>query len=346
MGKRIVFEDDEDDDVKEMAGNSAANRGDGKMSMMERVVCKKKEYHKDAKLKSWRLILRNLPFRTTREDLQNACSAFGSFTDIVLPMSKKIPGKVAGFAFIQFKARESAVKAREFFNHHKFKGRMVAADWALPKDTYETAAREERELLEGKVKMEKEGDPKKEKAKVPSTAKKHDCNRVVSPNKKELVGEETSDEEVSDVISKNEDGHDVKMEINEQDDDESDEEDEPKRADSAVSEQRVVFLRNLSFGTTNETLKTEMEKFGRVELAICCKFRDSGHPKGTAFVHFSSPEEAKACIAATVNGLEIDGRDVKGSIAIQRENAAEIQKRKSIKILSRAHASRSIEFQA
>ncbi|KIH50639.1 hypothetical protein ANCDUO_19280 [Ancylostoma duodenale] len=48
-----------------------------------------------------------------------------------------------------------------------------------------------------------------------------------------------------------------------------------------------------------------MEKFGTVKLALCCKFRDSGHPKGTAFVHFSSAEEAQACIQATEEGLEI-----------------------------------------
>uniref|UniRef100_W6NG57 RNA recognition motif domain containing protein n=1 Tax=Haemonchus contortus TaxID=6289 RepID=W6NG57_HAECO len=52
----------------------------------------------------------------------------------------------------------------------------------------------------------------------------------------------------------------------------------------------------------------------------------------TAFVHFSKPEEAKACLEAAENGLQIDGRDVVGSLAMQRENATSIQKRKNLKV--------------
>ncbi|KAK6041043.1 hypothetical protein COOONC_21452 [Cooperia oncophora] len=309
------------------------------------------------------MIIRNLPFKTTREDLQNACSPFGSFTDIVLPMSKKMPGRAAGFAFVQFKTREAAEKAREFFNSNKFQGRMVAADWALPKDTYETAAREESEQLKKKVKLEKEDDLEVNKEKKPSSKKK-----LEQPSISKLQDEEeeemrlrlycrlyeeipkpvaSSDEEISDDSSNeddNEPDEDANMEVDEEDEDESDEEDEPKRKDSAIDEQRVVFLRNLSFGTTDEALKTEMEKFGEVKLAICCKFRDSGHPKGTAFVHFSKPEEARACIEATENGLVIDGRDVKGSVAIQRESAAEIQKKKSVKVPEDKRNLRLIRF--
>ncbi|VDM76355.1 unnamed protein product, partial [Strongylus vulgaris] len=72
---------------------------------------------------------------TTKEELQNVCSDFGAFTDIILPPSKKMPKRIAGFAFVQFKTRESAEKAKDYFNSNKFQGRMVAADWALPKDT-------------------------------------------------------------------------------------------------------------------------------------------------------------------------------------------------------------------
>ncbi|PIO53295.1 hypothetical protein TELCIR_25374 [Teladorsagia circumcincta] len=103
------------------------------------------------------------------------------------------------------------------------------------------------------------------------------------PSNKHEEDHEMSDGETSDDGSNyesNEAGEDVEMGIPEEDGSESDEKEKPRRKDSAVDEQRVVFLRNLSFGTSNETLKTEMEKFGEVELAICCKFRDSGHPKG------------------------------------------------------------------
>lgn len=67
---------------------------------------KAREYHKDAKLKQFRLIIRNLPFKVSRkmlsnifmlqakkENLQNVCSNFGPFSEIVLPPSKKMEGR-------------------------------------------------------------------------------------------------------------------------------------------------------------------------------------------------------------------------------------------------------------
>ncbi|KAK6041042.1 hypothetical protein COOONC_21453 [Cooperia oncophora] len=61
MGKRIVFKDDDDNDVIEVPGNSGGKEK-SKPSQGRKVI-KKKDYHKDAKLKSWRMIIRNLPFK-------------------------------------------------------------------------------------------------------------------------------------------------------------------------------------------------------------------------------------------------------------------------------------------
>ncbi|XGW10347.1 hypothetical protein V3C99_012102 [Haemonchus contortus] len=319
--KRTTFSDEGDDVVTETA---SAGKPKGKKSQ-RRITSRN-----DGKLKSWRLIIRNLSFKTTREDLQNVCSKFGSFTDIVLPASKKIPGRSAGFAFVQFKTRESAEKAYEFFNSKKFEGRLVAADWALPKDTYETAVREEREKLKKKVKLEEPGDPKEENSQR-SKPSEPPFQPTVSKIGSDAGEEENMSDDNTTDNSSHEDsmeGEDARMDIEEDGDDGR----EMKRKDPAVDEKRVVFLRNLSFATTNETLKKEMEKFGEVKLAICCKFRESGHSRGTAFVHFSKPEEAKACLEAAENGLQIDGRDVVGSLAMQRENATSIQKRKNLKV--------------
>nr|CDJ96077.1 RNA recognition motif domain containing protein [Haemonchus contortus] len=267
--KRTTFSDEGDDVVTETA---SAGKPKGKKSQ-RRITSRN-----DGKLKSWRLIIRNLSFKTTREDLQNVCSKFGSFTDIVLPASKKIPGRSAGFAFVQFKTRESAEKAYEFFNSKKFEGRLVAADWALPKDTYETAVREEREKLKKKVKLEEPGDPKEENSQR-SKPSEPPFQPTVSKIGSDAGEEENMSDDNTTDNSSHEDsmeGEDARMDIEEDGDDGR----EMKRKDPAVDEKRVVFLRNLSFATTNETLKKEMEKFGEVKLAICCKFRESGHSRG------------------------------------------------------------------
>ncbi|KAE9412993.1 hypothetical protein Angca_009393 [Angiostrongylus cantonensis] len=314
--KRKVFKD------KRCSNDAVAeNTTDGAKQSRANLSFKKgrKDYHKDAKLKSWRMIIRNLPFKTTREEIQNVCSRFGLFTDVILPPSKKMAGRIAGFAFVQFKTRESAEKAREYFNANKFKGRLVAADWALPKDAYECAAQEERENLKKAVKLEKN---------------ERDGARNLESVSAEELNEEFSDSE-DESSSKKYEMHTRNWEENTEEGDESENdfgEDDIERKDPAIDEERVVFLRNLSFETTDEKLKIEMAKFGDVKLAVCCKFRDSGHPKGTAFVHFSTAEEAKACLRAMCDGFVIDGREVKGLLAIQRENAEKIQKQKTVKV--------------
>lgn len=90
--------------------------------------------------------------------------------------------------------------------------------------------------------------------------------------KEEESDEETdSDEEGDEEEEEEEDGKKKKRPIQEK---------KKTRLDTAIEEERVVFLRNLSFETTEEALKEEVSKFGSVELAIICKFKDSGHSKG------------------------------------------------------------------
>lgn len=56
--------------------------------------------------------------QTKKEDLQIVCSNVGPFTEIVLPKckDKRFPDSCAGFAFIQFRKRQDAVKAMETLN--------------------------------------------------------------------------------------------------------------------------------------------------------------------------------------------------------------------------------------
>lgn len=57
-------------------------------------------------------------FQTTQEDLQAVFGDIGPFTEIVLPKckDKRFPNSCAGFAFIQFRKRQDAVKAIEELN--------------------------------------------------------------------------------------------------------------------------------------------------------------------------------------------------------------------------------------
>ncbi len=69
-----------------------------------------------------------------------------------------------------------------------------------------------------------------------------------------------------------------------------------------------LFVGNLSNTTNEETLKTAFSAKGRVVRGITIpNDRDTGRPRGFAFVEMGSEGEAKAAIAE-LDGKELDGR--------------------------------------
>ncbi|KAF8329692.1 uncharacterized protein EI90DRAFT_3014579 [Cantharellus anzutake] len=71
-----------------------------------------------------------------------------------------------------------------------------------------------------------------------------------------------------------------------------------------------VYVGNISWNTTDETLRAIFAEYGNVLDALVMKDRDTGRSRGYAFVTLSSDEEADAAINA-LNGQELDGRTIK-----------------------------------
>ena len=71
-----------------------------------------------------------------------------------------------------------------------------------------------------------------------------------------------------------------------------------------------IYIGNLSFNTTEDTLKSLFAEFGDVESVKVIKDRFSGRPKGFAFVEMPSNSEADQAIKA-LNGNRIDGNNIK-----------------------------------
>ena len=68
-----------------------------------------------------------------------------------------------------------------------------------------------------------------------------------------------------------------------------------------------IYVGNLSYNTMEDTLRTTFAEHGEVEEVHVPTDRDSGRPRGFAFVTMPNQDEAQAAIAA-VNGQEVDGR--------------------------------------
>ena len=70
-----------------------------------------------------------------------------------------------------------------------------------------------------------------------------------------------------------------------------------------------IYVGNLSFDATEDDLRSAFEAFGKVDTVNIIKDRDSGRPKGFAFVEMVSAEEARQAIEA-LNGKDLMGRSL------------------------------------
>ncbi len=70
-----------------------------------------------------------------------------------------------------------------------------------------------------------------------------------------------------------------------------------------------LFVGNLSFRTTQDELFDLFTQYGAVESVAIINDRETGQPRGFAFVEMANADEAEAAIAA-LNGTELAGRAI------------------------------------
>jgi RNA recognition motif-containing protein len=80
---------------------------------------------------------------------------------------------------------------------------------------------------------------------------------------------------------------------------------------------KKLYVGNLSYNTTEDSLKNLFSGFGSVASAKIVFDRDSGNSKGFGFIEMSSDEEASAAITG-VNGREFDGRQLRVNEAMDK----------------------------
>jgi cold-inducible RNA-binding protein len=79
-----------------------------------------------------------------------------------------------------------------------------------------------------------------------------------------------------------------------------------------------LYVGNLSYDTTEETLRNVFEEDARTVRSVSIiTDRETGRPRGFAFVEMASPAEADAAISA-IDGREVDGRRLRVNEARER----------------------------
>ncbi len=78
-----------------------------------------------------------------------------------------------------------------------------------------------------------------------------------------------------------------------------------------------LYVGNLSFNTTGDTIRALFGEHGTVNDVHVVMDRDTGRPRGFAFVTMGSPAEAQAAINE-INGRNVDGRPLRVNEAEER----------------------------
>ena len=78
-----------------------------------------------------------------------------------------------------------------------------------------------------------------------------------------------------------------------------------------------IYIGNLSYDTTEDTLRTVFSKFGGIDDLIIIKDRETGRTKGFGFITFDSQQAAES--ALELNGTDLDGRTIKVNIAEEKK---------------------------
>jgi nucleolar protein 4 len=111
-------------------------------------------------LKKHRVVVRNLPFDVTEEDLK---VAFGEYMLWEVTLPRNVDGESRGFAFVGFVSRQDAERAITKINATKIAGRMVAVDWAVSKRDFEDKKKDDAADRGGEDKTPREESGKKKR---------------------------------------------------------------------------------------------------------------------------------------------------------------------------------------
>ncbi|XP_020336407.1 RNA-binding protein 28 isoform X1 [Oncorhynchus kisutch] len=300
-----------------------------------------------------RLIIRNLSFKCSNEDLKQTFAKFGTVLEANIPL--KPDGKMRGFAFVQFKNVLEAGKALNAINLKEIKGRQVAVDWAVAKDKFvatQPGAKKEEKVAAEKAAPESDSEEEEkveeeeEKKKPEAHSKNNPLYRVSSkpaqqpdsPSEHESEEDDEEDHEEDEDSESQESDCDETSDLGSDEDDDEEDDDSDSAANrkplpSDINQGKTIFIRNLSFDTEEEGLEEVLLQYGELKYIKICLHPDTEHSKGIAFAQFKSKEAAEKCIAdaedeSESGGIRVDGRKLNIVAAVSREDAVKLKDKK------------------
>ena len=222
-----------------------------------------------------KLIVRNLPWTIKEpEHLAFLFRSYGKVKHATLPQKKS--GLSAGFGFVILRGRKNAKRALEGVNGKEVDGRTLAVDWAVDKKIWDTLQNEDngteiRDLDVDAISAGEDGEIMKMEDGL-----RTDAEDVPRRDIRNSTSSDREDSQPTTSEHKEVDGNFV-----------------ARTMDNSKS---TLFIRNLPFSTTDESLRTHFELFGPVRYARVVLDHATERPKGTGFVCYYNREDADFCL--------------------------------------------------
>lgn len=241
-----------------------------------------------------KLIVRNLPW--TIKDSDQLAALFRSFGKVKYADLPKRGNLQAGFGFVVLRGRKNAEKALEAVNGKEVDGRTLAVDWAVDKNVWQEAQQ--------------------------SAEQKADDDAMDVDGIKTSPTESPSDKDDAEY------GDEVDLESDEDDEGSVDEDDEEEILEEEEAEEEedernacTIFIRNLPFTSSDETLYEHFKQFGPLRYARIVVDPETERPRGTGFVCFWNTEDAVTCVKDAPKQIEVgkeDGSSKKNATSIKQ----------------------------
>ncbi|KAL5483572.1 NOP4 [Sanghuangporus weigelae] len=282
-----------------------------------------------------RLIVRNLPWNITENDLRALFLPFGPIYSIDIPMSNSSTEdakndnrkpRAKGFAFVWFFSKKDAEKAIAGVNGHAIEAGSIVAPTLNKKERQRL-----RRQLREKAKTDTGEDPENEddnssgdedviesSEKTPKTGGAGSrilaVDWALSKDKWEEAKAKTLDEQPAENEEASESEADSSSDLRDEDDEESearsdesleDDEDDEERPDAEepikptlpqTDVGTTLFVRNLPFDATEDELRVLFRSFGPLRYARTTIDAETGRSRGTGFVCFWRKEDADKAI--------------------------------------------------
>ncbi|KAG8727169.1 RNA recognition motif-containing protein, partial [Ceratobasidium sp. 428] len=272
--------------------------------------------------RSSRLIIRNLPWHVTEEDLHRLFAPHGPIYSVTLPAAKPVDdthpstNRHRGFAFVWMLAHADAERAIKGVN-----GQVVGA-----KGRKKKTRKEREEIARGKaakrlskMRGEEESDDEEEAEGENEKGEEEKEGRVVavdwalSKSKWEEAVLQRQDDEAMEVDGEEdgEEGGEGGQKSDEEMDEETSSESEESEASSDEDEDEdpherpklpntdvgtTLFVRNVPFEATEDDLRTLFRAFGPLRYARITLDKETGRSRGTGFICFWKREDADSAI--------------------------------------------------